>query len=98
VARQTVRRQRADFAGTAFIFLLLRLLALLAAIAIIGLTSSMIASAPQSYAVLVVVVALAYFVISDFLYVARISSYLALAAAAGPQPSAVFTIEKSSPL
>jgi hypothetical protein len=97
-ARQTVRRQRSDFAGTAFIFLLLRLLALLAAVAVIGLTSSMMATAPQSYAVLAVAVALAYFVVSDFLYLARIASYLELAAACGPPPSSVFTIEKSSPL
>jgi hypothetical protein len=94
--RQTVRPQRSDFAGTAFIFLLLRLLALLAAVAIIGLTSSMMTTAPESYAALVVAVALIYFVISDFLYVARIASYLALAAAAGPQPASVFTVEKLS--
>jgi hypothetical protein len=95
-ARHAVRRQRSDFAGTAFIFLLLRLLALLAAVAVIGLTSSMMTTAPESYAALVVAVALIYFVISDFLYVARIASYLALAAAAGPQPSSVFTVEKLS--
>jgi hypothetical protein len=94
--RHTVRRQRSDFAGTAFIFLLLRLLALLAAVAVIGLTSSMMTTAPESYAALVVAVALIYFVISDFLYVARIASYLALAAAAGPQPSSVFTVKKLS--
>lgn len=94
--RQAVQRQWSDFAGTAFIFLLLRVLALLAAVAVIGLTSSLMTTAPESYVVLVAAVALVYFVISDFLYVARIASYLALAAAAGPQPSSVFTVEKSS--
>jgi hypothetical protein len=88
-ARQTVRRQRSDFAGTAFIFLLLRLVGLLAAVAIGGLTSHMLSTAPQSYFALIATVALGYFVLSDFLYVARIASYLALAAqaevaAAGP--------------
>jgi len=77
-ARQAVRQQRSDFAGTAFLFFLLRTAALLAAVAVIGLTSHMMATAPQSYAALAMTVALGYFVISDFLYVARVGAYLAL--------------------
>ncbi len=99
-AWQIAQQQRSDFAGTAFLFLLLRLVVLLAAIAIIGLTSSMMATAPQTYAALVMTVALFYFVISDFLYAARIASYLALAdahtATSGTKPSSVFKVEKSS--
>lgn len=78
-ARKTVRRQRSDFAGTALIFLLLRLVALLAAVAIGGLTSHMLGTAPQSYFALIATVALGYCVLSDFFYIARIASYLALA-------------------
>lgn len=89
--RQIVRRQRADFAGTGFIFLLFRIVLLLIAISICGLTSSMMASSPQTYAVLVAVVALVYFAVSDFLYISRMASYLALASAyiepAGAKPN-----------
>lgn len=79
-AGEIVRRQSSDFAGTAFIFLLLRTAALLIVLAAGGLTSSMMATAPQAYAALVMTLALAYFVASDFLYVARTAAYLALAA------------------
>jgi hypothetical protein len=88
-ARQTVRQQRSDFAGTGFVFLLFRFVILMIAMAICGLTSGMEASAPQSYFVLLVVVSLAYCAIADFLYMARMAAYLALAAAhvdpAGPK-------------
>ena len=79
-ARQTVRLQRSDFAGTGFVFLLLRAVALLAALAICGLTSRMSGSQPQAYFTLVMVVALGYFAVSDFLYMSRMAAYLALAA------------------
>ena len=79
-ARQEVRLQRSDFAGTGFVFLLLRTVALLVALAVCGLTSSMAGSAPQSYFTLLMVVSLAYFAVVDFLYMARMAAYLALAA------------------
>jgi len=88
-ARQTVRQQRSDFAGTGFVFLLFRTVLLLIALAICGLTSGMAGTAPQSYFVLLVVVSLAYFAVADFFYMARMAAYLALAAAhvdpAGPK-------------
>jgi hypothetical protein len=89
-ARQTVRQQRSDFAGTGFVFLLFRTVILLIALAICGLTSGMAGTAPQSYFVLLIVVSLAYFAVADFLYMARMAAYLALAAAhvdpaAGPK-------------
>jgi len=80
-ARQTVRLQRSDFAGTGFVFLLFRIVVLLVAVAICGLTSKMAGSAPETYFTLVTVVSLAYFAISDFLYISRMAAYLALAAA-----------------
>ena len=79
-ARQTVRQQRSDFAGTAFVFLLFRLVALLIAVAICGLNSKMAGTAPQTYVILLVVVVLAYSTVSCFLYIARMAAYLALAA------------------
>ena len=102
-ARQEVRLQRSDFAGTGFVFLLLRAVALLVALAICGLASQMAGSAPQSYFTLLMVVALTYFAVSDFLYTARMAAYLALAAAhvdpSGPKlvaSSSVLPV-KSSP-
>ena len=96
-ARQTVRQQRSDFAGTGFVFLLFRTVLLLIALAICGLTSGMAGTAPQSYFVLLMVVSLAYFAVADFLYMARMAAYLALAAAhvdpAGPK-----LVATSSPL
>jgi len=79
-ARQTVRQQRSDFAGTAFVFLLFRLVVLLIAVAICGLNSKMAGTAPQTYVILLVVVVMAYSVVCSFLYIARMASYLALAA------------------
>ena len=80
-ARQTIRQQRSDFAGTGFVFLLFRVVILLIATAICGLTSGMVGSSPQSYFTLLIIVSLAYFAIADFLYMARMAAYLALAAA-----------------
>jgi hypothetical protein len=79
--RQTVRQQRSDFAGTGFVFLLFRVVVLLIATAICGLTSGMVGSSPQGYFTLLIIVSLAYFAIADFLYMARMAAYLALAAA-----------------
>lgn len=89
-ARQTVRRQRSDFAGIGFVFLLFRVIVLLIATAICGLTSGMVGSSPQSYFTLLIIVSLAYLAVADFLYMARMAAYLALAAAhvdpaAGPK-------------
>lgn len=80
-ARQTVRSQRSDFAGTGFVFLLMRIALLLVAVAICGLTSGMAGTSPQNYFVLLMVVMLAYLAIAYFLYVSRMAAYLALAAA-----------------
>src|SRR5262245_47993435 len=80
-ARQIVRRQRSDFAGTAFVFLFLRVLLLAAVLSLCGLASGMAANSPEGYTALVLVLALAFFVVSDLFYVARMASYLALAAA-----------------
>jgi hypothetical protein len=88
-ARQTIRQQRSDFAGTGFVFLLFRVVILLIALAICGITSGMAGTAPQTYFVLLIVVSLAYFAMADFLYMARMAAYLALAHAhvdpAGPK-------------
>ncbi|MGH9637896.1 MAG: hypothetical protein ACRD72_23920 [Candidatus Angelobacter sp.] len=89
-ARQTVSQQRSDFPGTGFVFLLFRTVILLIVVVICGLASGMEGTAPQSYFVLLMVVSLAYFAIADFLYMARMAAYLALAAAyvdpaAGPK-------------
>ena len=104
-ARQTVRQQRSDFAGTGFVFLLFRTVILLIAVTICGLTSGMAGTAPQSYFVLLVVVSLAYFAVADFLYMARMAAYLALAAAhvdpAGPKlvaTSSPLPVENTTPL
>jgi hypothetical protein len=104
-ARQTVRRQRSDFAGTGFVFLLFRTVILLIAVTICGLTSGMAGTAPQSYFVLLVVVSLAYFAVADFFYMARMAAYLALAAAhvdpAGPKlvaTSSPLPVENTTPL
>jgi hypothetical protein len=104
-ARQTVRLQRSDFAGTGFVFLLLRAVALLVALVICGLTSRMAGSQPQAYFTLLMLVALAYFAVSDFLYMSRMAAYLALAAAhvepGGPKlvaSSSSLPVENSSSL
>lgn len=94
-ARQVVRAQRSDFAGTGFVFLFLRLVLLGIVVAILGLTSEMQATAPQSYAMLVVAVALAYFAISDILYIWRMASYVALAAAL--ENDVILQLEQSVP-
>jgi hypothetical protein len=104
-ARQTIRLQRSDFAGTGFVFLLFRIVLLLIAMVICGLTSGMAGSSPQSYFVLLMIVSLSYFAIADFLYMARMAAYLALAAAhvdpVGPKlvaASSALPIENTSPL
>jgi hypothetical protein len=104
-ALQTVRRQRSDFAGTGFVFLLFRVVVLLIATAICGLASGMAGTASQSYFVLLMVVSLAYLAVADFLYMARMAAYLALAAAhvdpAGPKlvaTSSAMPVENTTPL
>ena len=104
-ARQTVRLQRSDFAGTGFVFLLMRIVLLLVAVAICGLTSGMLGTSPQNYSVLLVVVLLSYLAVAYFLYISRMAAYLALAAAhvdpAGPKLVAIspaLPVENTSPL
>ena len=81
-ARQTVRLQRSDFAGTGFVFLLFRIVALLVALAICGLTSRHVtARRRKPISRCVMIVTLVWCAISDFLYMARMAAYLALAAA-----------------
>ena len=103
-ARQTVRLQRSDFAGTGFVFLLMRIVLLLVAAAICGLTSGMAGASPQNYFVLLMVVLLAYLAVAYFLYMSRMAAYLALAAAhvepGGPKlvaASSVLPVENSTP-
>ncbi|HZD95660.1 MAG TPA: hypothetical protein VE133_15460 [Candidatus Sulfotelmatobacter sp.] len=96
--RQTIRRHRSDFAGTTFIFWLLRSLVLLIVLAVGGLTSSMLGSSPQVYFALLATVALVYFVVSDFLYVARIASYLALGAAPDPIAAELGIVDPDIPV
>jgi hypothetical protein len=104
-ARQTVRLQLSDFAGTGFVFLLIRVALLLGAAAICGLTSGMAGTSPQNYFVLLMVILLAYLAVADFLYMSRMAAYLALAAArveaGGPKlvaASSVLPVENSTPL
>jgi hypothetical protein len=104
-ARQTVRLQRSDFAGTGFVFLLMRIALLLVAVAICGLTSGMLGTSPQNYSVLLMVVLLACLAVAYFLYMSRMAAYLALAAArvepGGPKlvtASSVLPVENSTPL
>jgi len=80
-ARQKVRLQRTDFAGTGFVFLLIRVALLLVVVAICGLTSGMAGTSPQNYFVLLMVVLLAYLAVAYFFYMSRMAAYLALAAA-----------------
>ncbi|HKD80724.1 MAG TPA: hypothetical protein VKH81_13580 [Candidatus Angelobacter sp.] len=94
-ARQAVRGQRSDFAGTGFVFLLLRLVLLLIVLAVCGLASGMMATAPEGYSVLVAVTALVYFAVSDFLYVSRMASYLALKSAL--EEDVIAQLERSAP-
>jgi hypothetical protein len=104
-ARQAVREQRSDFAGTGFVFLLFRTVILLIAVAICGLASGMAGSSPQSYFTLLMIVSIAYLAVADFLYMARMAAYLALAAAhvdpAGPKlvaTSSALPVENTTPL
>jgi len=104
-ARQTVRLQRSDFAGTGFVFLLVRTALLLVVVAICGLSSGMAGTAPQNYFVLLMVVLLAYLALAYFFYMSRMAAYLALAAArvepGGPKlvtASSASPVESSTPL
>jgi hypothetical protein len=104
-ARQMVRLQRSDFAGTGFVFLLMRIALLLVAVAICGLTSGMAGTAPQNYFVLLMVVLLAYLAAAYFFHISRMAAYLALAAArvesGGPKlvtASSALPVENSTPL
>lgn len=94
-ARSSVRAQRSDFAGTGFVFLLLRLILLAVVVAICGLTSGMQATAPESYALLVMIAALVYFAVSYFLYVWRMAAYVALTAA--HEEDVIALLERSVP-
>lgn len=80
-ARAIVRLQRSDFFGTAFVFLLLRVVLLLIVVAVCGLTSSMVGSAPEPYFAMVLALFAVYCALADILYLARMAAYLALAAA-----------------
>ena len=92
-ARSSVRQQFSDFAGTGFLFLLMRLALLAIVVAVCGLTAGMQASAPGSYGFLVVTLALIYFAVSDVLYVWRMASYVALTAAS--EEDVIVQLERS---
>ena len=97
-ARQTVRLQRSDFAGTGAVFLLVRIALLLVVVAICGLTSGMAGTSPQNYFVLLMVVLLAYLAVAYFFYMSRMAAYLALAAArVDPGGPKLVTASSASP-
>jgi hypothetical protein len=65
----------------------------------------MAGSSPQSYFTLLMIVSIAYLAVADFLYMARMAAYLALAAAhvdpAGPKlvaTSSALPVENTTPL
>ena len=98
-AQQAVRQQRSDFAGTGFVFLLMRIALLLVVVAICGLTSGMVGSSPQNYFVLLMVVLLGYLATAYFLYMSRMAAYLALAAArVEPGGPKLVTASSASPV
>lgn len=97
-ARRNIRRHASDFAAIAFIFLLLRLVLALIALAIIGLTSSMMATAFQSYLKLCVIVLLGYCFIADFLYISRTAAYLALALQPDPLAAEMGIVDPELPV
>ncbi|MGC2695932.1 MAG: hypothetical protein WA738_09085 [Candidatus Angelobacter sp.] len=94
-ARQTIRLQRPDFAGTGFVFLLLRLVLFLIVLAVCGLTSNMVGTAPETYFAMVMALFLVYCALADFLYLSRMAAYLALAAAHS-EPDVVELLAASS--
>jgi len=97
-ARRNIRRHTSDVAGISFIFLLLRLVLALIALAIIGLTSSMMATAFYSYVKLCAAVVLAYCFIADFLYLSRMAAYLALAAQPDPLAAEMGIVDPELPV
>jgi hypothetical protein len=97
-ARRSVRRHTSDFAGIAFLFFLMRLVLALIGLAIIGLTSSMMATAFASYVKLCVTVVLAYSFIADFLYLARMAAYRALAAQPDPLAAEMGIVDPELPV
>jgi len=94
-ARQTVRQQRSDFAGTGFIFLFLRVVLLGIVVAVCGLTASLQGSAPETYAAWVMAVSLAWLAISEFFYVWRMAAYVALASAG--EEDVIAQLERDTP-
>ena len=97
-ARRNIRRHASDFAGISFIFVLLRIVLALIALAIIGLTSSMMATAFMSYVKLCAAVVLAYCFIADFLYLARMAACLALAAQPDPLAAEMGIVDPELPV
>jgi len=69
---------RGDMAGLNVVFTLVRLVALVAAFVLCVLPGNLAADAPVTYTAWVVAISLLYFVIADFIYVARLASYLML--------------------
>jgi hypothetical protein len=69
---------RGDMAGLNVVFTLVRLVALVAAFVLCVLPGNLAADAPMTYTAWVVAISLLYFVIADFIYVARLASYLML--------------------
>jgi hypothetical protein len=75
-AVRLARKQSGDLGGISLIVMLYRLVALAIAFVLCALPSSLMGTWPRTYAAWVVAVSLAYFVIADFLYLARMVAYL----------------------
>jgi len=69
---------RGDMVGLNMVFILLRLMALAVAFVLCALPGVLAASAPSAYVAWVATVSLVYFVLADFMQVARLASYLLL--------------------
>jgi hypothetical protein len=69
---------RGDMAGLNIIFALLRLVALAVAFVLCTLPSSLAAASPAAYGAWVLAVSLTYFILADFMHVARLASYTLL--------------------
>jgi hypothetical protein len=72
------RSHSGDLFGTSIVFAIPRLTALVVAFVLVFLPSGMMTSAPQAYFAWTVVVTLAYFAVSDWLYLARLAGYLVI--------------------
>jgi hypothetical protein len=75
-AAALARSHSGDLFGTTFVFAIPRVTALVIAFVLWFLPSGMMATAPHAYFAWTIVVTLAYFAVSDWLYLARMAGYL----------------------